>query len=213
MSFSRTFYKRLRSIFPRDSPFARAMWALLAIRADLMIEMPMIGGDDALLRRIDPLEVYARSYFFRGSLVTLHSGRILLDHLMSVEEFRELLQTSGKADEFKAQKRVVDEADAECKSLRDRAAGHIETSIADSLLLADADADFSFSYRNDEGVSSNFAAEAVLLTLFGDAHDVKAFEARSLGVLTRMRDAQKAAMYAIDLALDLYDRKYGLLRS
>ena len=191
---------------------AKVVWALQVVRADLSLEMRHIGGDDELMRKLDREDFFARLYFLRGSLLSLTSGCILLNRLMGEAEFKVLLVANPEIEiEFLAKKKEVNRAQEEFTRARDVVAGHIETSVVESLARVPADHVLKIE-TTKLGLSSGPACIALMATLFPDVAPGLEKDA-AFNLLKRLSEASGSLFRAIELALALYDRKYPLYPS
>lgn len=207
---TKMWWRTVGEAFPADSKMAGLIWALLVVRADLSLEMRHIGTDDARVEALDNVQLFPRLYFFRGSMLSLASGCILLNRLCGDAEFKELLKANEtQKTEFMAMKKQVDRAQEEFTEARDAVGGHIESSVVDSLGRVPPDRTLKLEFSTGRGLNSELACWALMATLFTEP-DVELQEKEARSFLARMSASSAALFRAIELALVLYNKRYPL---
>lgn len=207
---SRRWSRTVGEAFPATSEMAQIVWGLLVVRADLLLEMRHIGADDEKVKALDPVELFARFYFFRGSMISLASGCILLNRLRGDPEFQVALDLAPElAQEFINRKRQVDIAQEEFTHVRNAAAGHAEKSVPESLSRVPAEHRLTLEFSEELGLGSELACVALMATAFPDVKPEDQ-EGATLDFLGRMAAATEALFRAIEIALQLYDKRYPL---
>lgn len=190
-----------------DSSLARLVWALMAVRTDMLLESRWVGAADEQVRRVSPSDFLARMYFFRGSLRSLYSTRVLLQRVAGDPEFKDLAFGHGQLEAFRHGLREVNRFETEFTGYRNRFGGHVEHDVANSLDEEDPERELLLSVNDESGhgLEVGEAAFAATLDAEVDGADAELFE-----LIRRMRDATTAAARCINLVMKLYALKYPL---
>lgn len=205
---SQTRYRSLGRLLPRDSPMAQWMIPVATIRADLLVELQLIGTDDELIHsmvgsRSSDQEFHARSYFFRGTLRSLYSSRRVVSRLMGMPEFRALIDPVRS--EFDELNSSLAHHSREFDDLRNEVGAHAEDSLAETRSQIDDDLLLAVERNDATGiVSANLANPFLSAGLFGReavSHVEDPVVRERLG---RMSDAGFDAFKLLDLILRTY---------
>ncbi|MDD1748829.1 MAG: hypothetical protein LUO89_03040 [Methanothrix sp.] len=208
---TRTRFKRAGELLPRHSNLASWILPALILREDLYFEWRHIGASDEKVSVIADssnieFHFYARSYFFRGSMRSIYSAKVVLQALRGMPELVELLRARDRFDEFQQCLTAVHKATQEFTSLRHRFGGHVEKDVHERREHINDDELLPLSWeRGVDGVRfSDELAHRILLACVADKDEKPAdVEAR----LQRLADATLAAFRALNLVVTTYFEK------
>lgn len=209
---SKTTFRRIGSVFPKDNPLAGLVWALGAVRSDLAFESQWIGrNDDNEVAAIHARLSFVHTYFFRGALRSLYSAELVLGRIASCPTWRDLARKHDVVEDFSRILKSLRRFKQEFNSFRNAVGGHMEREVEESLNTTDPAGEMCFELNDREGFGLQLSEYAVMHTLrhvSGAKDDDQDFNAKVRAMVSRMADATIACMAAADLVLTTWVQEY-----
>lgn len=204
---SRSYYRTVGRLFPRENQLARWMIPVATIRSDLVFELRLIAAADDLVHQLTGSrgaseEFHARMYFFRGTMRALYSARRVVQQLAVMEEFQTMIEPVRV--EFDRLNGLLGDAASEFNLLRNEAAAHAEGAMADSRDAVDDAEVVAIEMNNTIGVVSHHISSPFLACALLGLSSADDALARAQARLERMQAAGDNGLRMMDLLLRRY---------